>query len=180
MKLHLGCGKIHIPGFVHVDIAEYPHIDIHASLDNLPLDDNSADLIYCCHALTYYDRFEVPRVLSEWHRVLKYGGIVRVSVTDFRKMILVYGKTKEISKIIGPIFGRWEVTEGSGKYVYHKTIFDEASLKIALETARFFGIREWYWKDTEHTSIDDCSQAHYPHMDKVHGVQISLNMEGTK
>jgi predicted SAM-dependent methyltransferase len=27
IKLHLGCGKRYIPGFIHIDLADYPHID---------------------------------------------------------------------------------------------------------------------------------------------------------
>lgn len=28
MKIHLGCGKRYIPGFYHVDVVDYPHIDL--------------------------------------------------------------------------------------------------------------------------------------------------------
>ena len=26
-KLHLGCGKVYIPGFIHVDLMDFDHID---------------------------------------------------------------------------------------------------------------------------------------------------------
>jgi len=46
VKLHLGCGKRYIPGFVHVDLADFPHIDYRSDVRSLPmLKDESADLI---------------------------------------------------------------------------------------------------------------------------------------
>ena len=40
VKLHLGCGKRFIPGYVHVDLARFDHIDFHASADNLSMIDS--------------------------------------------------------------------------------------------------------------------------------------------
>ena len=35
MKLHLGCGKRNIPGFVHIDAVDYPHVDHVSTIDNM-------------------------------------------------------------------------------------------------------------------------------------------------
>ena len=65
LKLHLGCGKRYIPGFVHVDLDDFPHIDHRANIGRLPMfADGSAELIYCCRALQYFDRMEAVAVLS--------------------------------------------------------------------------------------------------------------------
>lgn len=75
MKLHLGCGKRHIPGFVHIDAVDYPHVDHVATIDNLSfIADDSVDVIYNCHVLEHFKRRDVGRVLRVWHRVLKPGG----------------------------------------------------------------------------------------------------------
>jgi predicted SAM-dependent methyltransferase len=72
MKLHLGCGKRYIPGYVHIDAVDYPHIDHVASIDNLSfISDLSIEVIYNCHVLEHFKRKEVERVLHEWFRVLK-------------------------------------------------------------------------------------------------------------
>lgn len=179
MKLHVGCGKRYIKGFVHLDIAEYDHIDHHAPLDKLPFEDETVDLIYCCHALTYYDREGIQKVLHEWLRVLKPGGIARISVTDFSALIRIY-QVGGIARILGPLFGRWEVTEGKNQFIYHKTVFDAASLKNMMIITGFNDVTFWDWRTTEHSNVDDYSQAYYPHMDKSNGIQVSLNMEGIK
>lgn len=78
MKLHLGCGKRHIPGFVHIDAVEFPHVDHVAAIDNLSfIPDNSCTLIYNCHVLEHFKRRDALRVLKEWNRVLAPGGVLR-------------------------------------------------------------------------------------------------------
>jgi len=84
MKLHLGCGKRYLPGFLHVDLAEFPHIKIKTDLSDLSMfDDGSIDLIYCSHSLEYYDRIQVCTVLKEWYRVLRGGGRISIISSEF-------------------------------------------------------------------------------------------------
>ena len=66
------------------------------------------------------------------------------------------------------------------KYDYHGNIFDYSSLESALKSAGFKTVRTWNWRETEHSHIDDYSQAYLPHMDKNSGKLVSLNVEGLK
>ena len=46
MRLHLGCGKKFINGFIHIDAIDYHHIDHVATIDNLSfIQDNTVELI---------------------------------------------------------------------------------------------------------------------------------------
>lgn len=176
MKLHLGCGKRHIPGFVHIDAIDYPHIDHVATIDNLSfIGDNSVDLIYNCHVLEHFKRREVPRVLSEWKRVLKPGGILRISVPDFASLCEVYQRHDNLELVIGALFGRQDYL-----YNIHYNVFDHASLSEILGEAGFENVKRYDWREMEHADVDDYSQAYIPHMDKEHGIQISLNVECVK
>ena len=90
LKLHLGGGKRYIPGFIHIDIADFPHIDYKGDIGDLSMfKSNTVDLIYCCHAFEYFDRMEGKLVLTEWYRVLKKGGILRLAVPDFENIVKV-------------------------------------------------------------------------------------------
>jgi predicted SAM-dependent methyltransferase len=176
MKLHLGCGKRYIPGFVHIDAVDYPHVDHVATIDNLSfIPDSSVDLIYNCHVLEHFKRRDVRRVLQEWHRVLKPGGILRISVPDFAKLCEVYQKYGQLDLVIGALFRRQDYL-----YNIHYNVFDFATLKRELESAGFTDVRRYDWRETEHAHIDDYSQAYIPHMDKENGILISLNVECTK
>lgn len=176
MKLHLGCGKRYIAGFVHIDAVDYPHIDHVATIDNLSfIPDNSVELIYNCHVLEHFKRRDVDRVLQEWRRVLKPGGTLRVSVPDFSKLCEVYQRENRIELVIGALFGRQDYL-----YNIHYNVFDFSSLAQSLEQAGFVNVRPYDWRATEHADVDDFSQAYIPHMDKEHGTLISLNVECDK
>lgn len=176
MKLHLGCGKRFIDGFIHIDAVDYPHIDHVTSIDNLSfIQDESVDLIYNCHVLEHFKRRDVNRVLAEWYRVLKPGGILRISVPDFEKLCIVYEDTKNINLIIGALFGRQDYL-----YNIHYNVFDFLSLQKVLNDSGFIDVHRYDWQDTEHANVDDFSQAYIPHMDKKNGVLISLNLEASR
>lgn len=180
--LNLGCWHRHIPGWVHVDLCDMPHIDHKTSIDKLPMfEDGSVDLIYSSHSFPYFDRQEAVGVLAEWHRVLKPGGTLRLAVTDFDALLKVYAKTGELPRILGPLFGRMEIETPDGPAnIYEKTTYNEVDLRALLEAAGFKDVHRYDWRDTIHKDYDDHSQAYFPHMDKENGVLVSLNVEATK
>jgi len=182
MNLHLGCDKRYIPGFVHIDLADYPHIDHRHDIRTLPMiGDDSVDLMYVCHALEYFDRIEVLEVLHEWHRVLRKGGVLRIAVPDFEAMVAVYQQYGDLSLIHGPLFGRWQVHSTSGEmFIYHRTTYDFNALRHVLQSAGYMNVHRYDWRATLHREYDDYSQAYVPHMDKEHGTLISLNVEAVK
>ncbi len=183
LKIHLGCGKRQMPGYLHVDLADFPHIDHQHDVRSLPmLDDDSARLIYASHTLEYFDREEVGDVLAEWRRVLQPGGVLRLAVPDFAALCAVYQRQGDLSQVIGPIFGRWRIP-GTETVVFHKTVYDFASLSDVLTAAGFYKVRRWDWREVfvgDLAGYDDYSQAYVPHMDKEQGILISLNVEATK
>jgi len=177
MKLHLGCGKIYIPGFVHIDAIDYPHVDHVASIDRLSfIKDNSVSLIYACTVLEHFKRKDTVLVLKEWYRVLEPNGILRLSVPDFEALVEIYLKfDKNLKLILGPLLGRQDYL-----YNIHYNIFDFKTLSSDLIESGFKDVRKYDWRKTEHALIDDYSQAYIPHMDKENGILNSLNVEATK
>ena len=110
MQIHLGCWHRHIPGFVHVDLCDMPHVDYKANIGDLSMfGDGSASLIYSSHSLEYFDRAQAKDVLSEWYRVLAPRGILRVAVPDFDALVKVYEVSDKLDTILGPLFGRMEI-----------------------------------------------------------------------
>jgi predicted SAM-dependent methyltransferase len=182
LKLHLGCWHRYLPGFVHVDLCDLPHIDHQASIDRLPMfADGSAELIYCSHALSYFDRAEARGVLAEWHRVLAPGGLLRLAVPDFEALVELYKRTGELQNILGPLYGRMEIETREGRRtLYDKTVYDFRHLRALLEASGFTGVRRYDWRTTIHRDHDDHSQAYFPHMDKEGGLLVSLNVEADK
>ena len=177
-KLHLGCGKRYIPGFVHVDMLSYPHVDHRSPVDRLDfIADSSCSLVYACHVLEHFGREEVGRVLREWHRVLAPGGVLRLALPDYAAWAELYcaGALSSLRQVLGAMIGGQR-----DEYDYHKMIFDEPLAREMLMAAGFQDVRLWDWREVEHGHIDDYSQSYIPHMDKENGRLVSLNIEAVK
>jgi predicted SAM-dependent methyltransferase len=176
IQLHLGCGEKYIPGFIHIDARKFPHIDHIASVDKLDMfKDNSVDLVYSSHLLEHFPRNKTEDVLREWHRVLKPGGILRIAVPDFEKLVEVYLKYKDLKLILGPLVGRQNYPENT-----HYFVFDFPTLSEILKKVGFKKVYRYDWRKTIHKDYDDYSQAYIPHMNKKNGILISLNIEAKK
>lgn len=94
MKIHLGCGTNYIEGWLNVDL-DSPLADEHADFRNpLPYIDASADYIFNEHFLEHITREEGLAFLKECRRVLKAGGIFRVSTPDLRWLTAQYSSGK--------------------------------------------------------------------------------------
>ena len=181
MKLHLGCGKRYLEGYIHVDIAKFEHIDYQLPIDDLStFNSNTVEEIYASHVLEYFDRNDVVNVLNEWKRVLKPSGILRLAVPNFPKLVEVYQSSKDLSSILGPLYGKWDI--GNQEFIYHKTVYDENSLNKVLEEVGFKNIKSWDWQELfkEQKDFDDHSQAYFPHMQKDSGIHVSLNLQCEK
>jgi len=178
-RLHLGCGAKHLPGFYHVDILDAPHIDHCGHVDDLAfIADGVVELIYACHVLERFGRYEIESVLREWYRVLVIGGVLRLAVPDFAAVVKMYaseGLQDGMSGLVGLVAGGQRTP-----YDFHKMIFDESLLTAFLRRVGFAEVRRWDWRRTEHAAIDDYSQAYLPHLDRDNGQLMSLNLEAVK
>lgn len=181
VKINMGCGKRNFgKDWIHIDAEKYDHVTWY-SITDLYLNDNTVDLIYASHVINYFDRNQVVGVLSEWKRVLKPGGVLRLAVPDFYQIAQLYYmnfyKLNYLDQLIGPLYGRMFC---DGRPIYHKTTYDFTALHDLLEYCGFKNIDHWDWRKTEHAQFDDHSQAYLPHMDKENGVLISLNIQCEK
>lgn len=178
MKLNLGCGKRNFGGdWIHIDGGEFDHLHSH-DIINLPFPDSSIDLIYSSHVLEYFDREESLAVLKKWYSKLKFGGCLRLAVPDFERMSFLYSSGSiGLDTILGPLYGKMIMRNST---IYHKTVYDFQSLQKILTSSGYGNIRRYDWRNTEHCDFDDHSQAYLPHMNKMSGVLISLNVECNK
>ena len=132
VKLHLGCGKKVLPGFVNVD-AYSPFADVKADICTLePFPDAAADLIETHHVLEHLSFEQADAALSVWHRKLKPGGHIIISVPDMDACCRLWLKTgderrDEAGSVSRMIFGSQE-HEG----MFHKSGYTAARLARQL------------------------------------------------
>lgn len=169
--LHLGCGEINHPKFINIDGRPASHVHFVRSIDNLsPFKSRSVDLIYASHCLEHFSHTQVSGVLTEWFRVLKSDGILRLSVPDFDCLIEIY-KTcgNDIGIIMNPLMGGQDY-----KYNFHRVVFTKASLTRLLENVGFKDIREWQPNECELTSFDDHSTCEFETSGRTYSISINL------
>ncbi|UVO51142.1 methyltransferase domain-containing protein [Sphingomonas sp. SUN019] len=179
MKLHLGCGPKEFAGWYHVDALSYPHVDHIGPVEKLDfVEDQTVEIIYACHVLEHFGRNAYKDVLREWQRVLQPGGVLRLAVPDFAACAQAY-VSGELSRGLLDVTGLLMGGQRD-KYDYHSALFDKETLTNDLIECGFSSVREWDWRQTEHSDIDDYSQSYLPHMQKHTGRLMSLNLEGVR
>ncbi len=176
VKIHVGCGQRKIHGWINVDV---DHLVKPDRVDTAFLEtftDGSASVIYACHVLEHVPRNAYLSVLSAWFAKLAPGGTARVAVPDFCQVARAYvDKRATLPQLRGFLVGGQKTSHD-----FHTMAFDFATLKDALVDVGFRNVREYDWWKTEHHFIDDYSQAYLPHMDKINGTCMSLNVEADK
>ena len=174
-KLHIGAGRVHLPGFVNIDLFDNFQQDMYADLTRLPWDEGSFNLIYASHVLEHVHRKMVSVTLHHWYSMLKKGGVLRLAVPDFDAVVEHYRETRDIEEVMGLLYGGQTYPRNN-----HFIAFNHDSLSAYLKRAGFKIVRPWNWRKTEHSEHDDYSQCYLPHLDKANGRLMSLNLEATK
>jgi predicted SAM-dependent methyltransferase len=173
LRVHLGCGPVIIPGFINVDAWPAAHVHYVHDVTRLPMfADDSTDLVYACHVLEHISPGRHVEVLWEWRRTLKAGGILRLSVPDFDRLVEIYEAcARDVTSIQNPLIG----DEGHNR---HAAVINRAYLEGALEAAGFRETRPWDPKLVEHAACVDWSSKTIQRLGRPW--HISLNLEAVK
>lgn len=149
LKLNLGCGKNHKPGWIGID--RDPSADLQLDLrEDLPFADNSAAVIYSEH---FFEHLQYPKeashFLRECLRILKPGGVLHVGVPDTEWPVKAYSvDTEDYFKTAKELFHpKWCDTKMHHLNFHfrqgdeHKYAYDEETLSSVLTRHGFVSIR---------------------------------------
>ncbi|MEN9202569.1 MAG: methyltransferase domain-containing protein [Thermostichus sp. DG02_1_bins_55] len=170
IRLHIGGQEPH-PDWKILNIQPGEHVDyVGNAIDLSQFPDNSLEAIYTSHTLEHFDYArELPKVLKEWHRVLKFAGQLMISVPDLPTLCRLYLKEgispSQRFAIMRMMFGG-QVDE----YDYHKVGLSWEHLFMLLSQAGFRIIR----KVDRLNLFNDCSEL------VVFDELISLNVIAVK
>ena len=174
--VHIGCGTTNSPEFINIDARPLAHVHIVTS-DITSLADfgsGTVDLVYMCHVLEHIKKGDLTKVLLEMKRVLKDGGVLRISVPDFDRLIEVYNASaKDMSAISNQLMGGQD-----HEYNVHYSVFNHRRLSELLKEAGFRKVVSWDPDNCRHHDFKDRASRRI----KVDGreIMISLNLEAVK
>jgi predicted SAM-dependent methyltransferase len=172
LNLHIGGQEAH-PDWKILDIEERPEVDIVGDAADLSqFADESVDAIYASHVLEhfYYGLHnELVKTLTEWHRVLKPGGKLYISVPDLKTLCWLFLNPNmtpmDKHHIMRMMFGG-----NMNQYDVHKVGFDADILALYLQEIGF----QDYEVVSEFGLFNDCSGL------RLLDTLISLNAIATK
>jgi len=159
IKLNLGAGDTQVEGFTPVDrkfgSEVYP----------LAYEDGTVTEARASHILEHFSHQQTERVLREWVRVLKPGGVIKIAVPDFDKLVKLYESGETIKDSQGNAIPTEAFLMGGhlDNSDVHLAIFNEQKLRDLMTMCGLVDIKPWRDK------VVDC-----------HIYPFSLNLQGRK
>jgi predicted SAM-dependent methyltransferase len=157
LKLHLACGNRILPGWANIDLTG-PHTVIkHNLTKSIPISDRSIEFIFCEHFIEHVTRDDAKKILIQCFRVLRPGGIFRITTPDLEYLVDAYLKND---------IGRWsnvgwrpstvcQLLNESMRSWDHKFLYDSDELFLLLNEAGFNDIKSCRWRESTHPQLQD-------------------------
>jgi predicted SAM-dependent methyltransferase len=149
-KLHVGAGDVRLEGWLNSDIAAGTiYLDIRKPL---PFKDSAFSDVFGEHVIEHIPEDVGVLALREFHRVIKPGGVLRLTTPDLRKLLALYEDNHpdialaEYIKFFDGITGR---THARGCQVLndfmrlwgHRFIYDEEDITSKLGDVGFVSVQ---------------------------------------
>lgn len=158
-RLHLGCGKVYLDGWVNVDL-DSDMADIKLDItEALPFDDNSCELIFTEHMLEHLSVEQGVAFLKECLRVLKNGGVLRVAMPSLDRLIQrsYDGTWREADWLSWPEFRhvstRAQMLNMAFRDWGHQWLYDQEELYRRLKESGFEKIKDCDWGESKHANL---------------------------
>lgn len=155
--LHVGCGARVEKGWVNIDLnpstAGVQNVDVRRGL---PFETASFDFVYSEHFIEHLERREGEYFVLEAARVLRPGGVIRISTPDMESLAQLYlaalrfrtspqaQATPDPAAFFAPV--GWvpqdpaELINGGMRYWEHRHLWDFESMSRSLYLAGFSGV----------------------------------------
>jgi len=170
-RLHIG-GQVKHPEWEILDANASELTDHIGNANDLSMfEDNTFDAIYSSHVLEHFSyQVELSKVLAEWYRVLKPGGIMYASVPNLEVLCKLFLMKDQLSDqdryhVMRMMFGGQ-----IDPYDFHKVGYNEAILGSFLNYAGFKNIQ----RHNHFGIFNDTSEMKY------NDIPISLNVTAVK
>lgn len=146
-KLHLGCGREYLDGYINIDFPESEHTiqtdltaDVYTDICDLNYDDNSIEEIRLHHVFEHFSRPVALALLCRWRKWLVPGGKLRIVTPDamacFKMMISPFRSHTTKQQVMRHLFGSHEAS-----WAYHADGWYDEKFRITLSQLGFIDIK---------------------------------------
>jgi predicted SAM-dependent methyltransferase len=143
LKVHVGCGKNYLDGWLNTDISG--QYDAYWDLmgDTAPFEKGGVDVFFMEHVLEHFTLKEGVKVLGKMSTYLKKGGVLRVVVPSLESLIDGYLNDTNFLVTNNELFPNKKLAFKAqlvNQTFYgfgHKNMFDKNLMRFALRSAKF-------------------------------------------
>jgi predicted SAM-dependent methyltransferase len=120
-----------------IDLDESKRPDIRADIRDIPVPDGSFDVVHSRHALEHFGRAEIVALLTEWVRILRIGGELRINVPNLKYAIEQILK-QDAGEIEPHPYAWWQLYgQQTDERDVHKNGYTARRLRLLLEMPCF-------------------------------------------
>ena len=127
-RLHVGCGPVHLDGWINIDVRRYPAVDFVLDVrDGLPFRD--LQLIFAEHFIEHLPFWEAQRFLADCRKALGPSGVLRMSTPNLDWVYRTHYESGDVRDcfLINQSFRSWG----------HQFLYNAATLEAVLHDAGF-------------------------------------------
>jgi predicted SAM-dependent methyltransferase len=126
------------PGeYLNVDVVALPQVDLVFDITKkFPMEDNVIEEIISIATLEHLRKPHVDHVLREFQRILKPGGMLRVSTPDIEAIARAIIEKKDLSDINQNLFGKYK-SDQTEDYDTHKWMYPADEMIRVLQSFGF-------------------------------------------
>jgi predicted SAM-dependent methyltransferase len=158
--VNLGCGYRPMKGWVNVDRARGPEVQVVWNLtEALPFPDSVCAAVFSEHFIEHISKEEAARFLGECYRVLKPRGVLRISTPDAELFLRSYAGDQKF--LAHPSFSQEietpidRVNYMMREYGQHLWSYDEELLTLMLRGAGFKQVIRQNFGVSVHARMDN-------------------------
>lgn len=152
MKLHLGCGRSYLEGYINIDFPPADHTvqadlvaDRYEDITKISFPNSSIDEIRLHHVFEHFSRPVALALLCRWRDWLKPGGVLRIETPDaaacFKLMKSPLYSFDSKQQVMRHLFGSHEAAWAVHADGWYKEKFIFTLNKLGFESMKFVSNR---------------------------------------
>lgn len=158
-KLHLGCGRVHLDGWVNIDVDASVSPDIRLDLrSGLAARPRSLAFIFSEHLLEHLTLEDGLHLLRDCRDGLRSGGVMRVAMPDLESLVRAYlGSWRDQAWLRDPAYDFIDSAVQMLNHAFygwgHRYLYDRAEVSRRLREAGFLDVEPRPWGESPYPEL---------------------------